>query len=341
MIFGGSLYLQTFDLEYLKKIEGSKITSLFTSLHVPEDDFDQVKLEKMLEFSKNSNINLMVDVSPVTLEKLNVKDILELKKYNIKQIRLDYGFDDVSYVKTLSESFEVVLNASIVKEDYIKKMKDCGIDFNKIKALHNFYPKINSALDAEKFLKINKMIKENNIEVYAFVAGDELLRYPTFEGLVTLEKHRGVNPYIATLDLMKNFNVDGVFYGDGTLSKSSLELITKFMNEPETIHLKATLEKDYEHLYGEKIQIRLDSNNRCIRLNTRDSKPVIQKNVLLRNKLSINITNSCYHRYANEIEIAGCDLGFDFRFNNIGYVNQSQAMAVEFLSDFRYIVFEK
>lgn len=340
MILGASLYLNTYDKEYLLKLEQKGYKYIFTSLHIPEDDFKEDVISEILDFSKRSNISLMVDVSPETLKKLNVLDILELKGYNISTIRLDYGFDDVEYVKVLSESFEIVLNASVLKASYIKSLVDVGVDVTRIKALHNFYPKVNTGLDEEKFSRLNDMLTGFGIEVFGFVAGDAVLRYPTYEGLVTLEKHRGMCPYVAAVELYRKYQVSGVFVGDGVMSDVLLDRL-QTLSDNNTIEIKCSLFKEYEYLYDNPVRKRVDSNSRVSRLLTRSGEAIEQANCLVRERGNIAITNGLYGRYAGEVEVSNSSLGFDSRFNTIGYVLPSDLGLLDMLDHYDTIIFRR
>ena len=79
-------------------------------------------------------------------------------------------------------------------------------------AIHNFYPRKDTGLDREFFNERNKILKENNIKIAAFITGDELLRGPVYEGLPTLEDCRNKLPYIQYLSIRKE--VDLVVVGE-------------------------------------------------------------------------------------------------------------------------------
>ncbi|MGL4589890.1 MAG: MupG family TIM beta-alpha barrel fold protein [Mycoplasmatales bacterium] len=341
MIIGVSLYINSIDETYLKMLKESSVNSIFTSLHIPEEKFEQEKLKKILEFGKKNQLPLMVDISPFTMEKLQITDLKQLKNLGIKQIRLDFGFDDALLVKELCETFKVTLNPSTVTHAYIEELQKIGANFSNVEVLHNFYLKINSGLDEQMFIETNQYFKSQGVKVSAFVNGDQVLRYPTFEGLVTLEQHRGVDPYAAAVELVKKYRVDGVYIGDGMISAERFKYFTKLDQIDEVLYVRATLYDEYQELYNQPIEIRADSNSRMVRLLTRKDNKIVQKNVFQRQCGNIAITNEHYLRYNHEIEIALTDLGYDHRFNTIGQIDQRDLLIIHNLKGTKKIVFIK
>lgn len=64
-----------------------------------------------------------------------------------------------------------------------------------------------------KFQK-NNLLKKEGLHTSAFVVGDLVKRFPIYEGLPTVERQRGMNPYIAAIELLHEAKVDNVFIGD-------------------------------------------------------------------------------------------------------------------------------
>lgn len=340
-MIGTSVYLSSFNYEELEKYARQGIKDVFTSLHIPEEEINSEQIQKLISTAQRHEMNLIVDVSPQTLKILEIESVVELVNYGIKSIRLDYGFDDLNYIKTLTEQFTIVLNASIINADYIKKLVNNGIQINKIKALHNFYPKINSGLDMKNFVVKNRELKNMGIEVYAFVAGDLEYRLPTFDGLVTLEKHRGISSYVAGIELLTMCYVDGVFIGDGRISEKNLKKLIAFDKDRSTVEIRTILDDKYVNMYDKEYKKRKDSNSRVIRLLTRAEEDVPQYNCLKRYRGAISVTNNNYGRYKNEIELCNTDLGFDNRFNVMGYLYQEDYEILEMLENIETIIFRR
>ena len=75
-MLGISVYFQDLDLDYLEKAKECGAEYVFTSLHIPEEDYSDLeeKLPLFLKTCHNLGLKVVPDVSPVTFEKLQIKD---------------------------------------------------------------------------------------------------------------------------------------------------------------------------------------------------------------------------------------------------------------------------
>lgn len=296
---------------------------VFTSLHIAEEYNDDFKTNaiKMLKELKRLNLKIMVDISPRALKMLEVKSIREFsERFGISIIRFDFGFSDDEIIEA-SEYVEVAINASTNDFKLADKIKSMG---REVYAVHNFYPRVETGLDQAFFKERNKILKAHDIKVLAFIPGDERLRGPMYEGLPTLEIHRNIHPYVAYLDLVKNFDVDGVMVGDPKLSRDIIESIALYERD-HVIEVASKIDDDYSALYNMTFTIRSDSpSNLCRLKESREyatfGKTIKPKNTILRKKSSITIDNEKYLRYSGEIQITKEDFKADERVNVIGEI---------------------
>ncbi|WP_035143227.1 MupG family TIM beta-alpha barrel fold protein, partial [Schnuerera ultunensis] len=95
-------------LEYMEKAYNLGITLLFTSAHIPEvkESFTR-DFETVLSLSTKLGYTTIVDISK------GYYDQLELNKYKIDYIRLDYGFtiEEAAYM-TQKYAFGISINAT-------------------------------------------------------------------------------------------------------------------------------------------------------------------------------------------------------------------------------------
>ncbi|MEG0452085.1 MAG: MupG family TIM beta-alpha barrel fold protein [Coprobacillus sp.] len=322
MMIGVSLYFQDINLDYLSNVIDCGVTHVFTSLQVIEEEYGDVsqKIQTVLEFCKDKNIILIPDIAPRTLEKLKIKNIEEIKELGLHAIRIDGGYGTVEEVKKLTNLFEVYLNASDVQPSFIKELNDAGCDMSKISVMHNFYPRLYTGLEKEHMISINKEFKKNNVRVGAFVQGDVKLRGPVFEGLPTLESHRGVNPYVACVELLDCY-VDDVYIGDNEASVEAIQMMLDYQKD-NVLTLKAVLDKEYEDLYNKDIPIRRDITEHIVRLSYGRGvyNDVLQRKTLKRCIGDITIDNNLSGRYVGEINICKKNLNSDGKVNIVGHV---------------------
>ncbi|MFV0379836.1 MAG: MupG family TIM beta-alpha barrel fold protein [Anaerorhabdus sp.] len=322
-MLGVSVYFKDMDLNYLKEASKYNVKYVFTSLHIPEDNPDDIerKLPSLIDMCNDLNIYLVSDISPFTFKNLKIanKDFKSLKGKGIKAIRLDYGIDDPEVVVKLQKDFKIFLNASVVDADYLLKCKDKGLNLDDIVLMHNFYPHRDTGLEEVYFHDKNKEFLSLNLKIQAFVCGDDLMRYPLYEGLPTLESHRGINPFVAAIELNKKFLISEIFIGDSRAKIETIKFINDFL-ENNIINIKVNFESEYFELYDRVFDLRGDYGS-LIRLKKDRVCNVEIKHNTIRYKGSITMDNLLYGRYSGEISICKKELASDSRVNVIGYIH--------------------
>jgi len=330
-MLGASLYLGEDlerNLEYIDFLNEKGVKSLFTSLHIPEENPEQLldKLLAVTEKTQGYQMNITADISSDTFQMFGVKKdqiknfVAQLK---LTHLRIDYGLT-YEELKLLSEDFGLVINASTVDEELCQKLEASGFSLEEIIACHNFYPRENTGLSKEFLKEKNAFLKEKGFIIAAFIPGDEKKRGPIFEGLPTLEDHRYTNLLESYLDLTKNFYVDQVFIGDGSVSDVSLEQLLKYQNE-EVISLNVdTAEGQLPDNFYFVHQNRKDCAQDVIR--AEDSRSHLKEqlieplNTVDRPRGSITLDNRLYGRYSGELQVSRVDLKQDDRVNVLGRV---------------------
>lgn len=324
--FGLSIYISTFDKQkdMLERFSGSGYY-VFTSFHMQEefnnmDDYC-IRARELCKWLKTRSFKIIGDVSTKTLEFFKYGSIIEFAKdFELDILRLDYGFSEEE-ILSISKEFPISFNPSTEDEILAKRILDSGVE---VFALHNFYPRPETGLDKEVFKVINQKLKDIGIKTLAFIVGDELKRGPIFEGLPTLEDHRNIPPYVAFLDLLKNYDVDGIFVGDVKISETQSELIVDYM-EDGIVNIPVEFSPNYEYLYNQVFTIRADSPYAMMRLQESreyscDGEKTVPFNCLSREIGSITMDNIGYKRYSGEIQILRRLLPQDNRVNVIGKV---------------------
>lgn len=326
---GISLYLQSGsqkNKEILEKGIKSNISYVFTSLNIPEKSDVDVKAEllELLNLCNQHNILLFADVGPQALKNIGVQSYKELSALGLKAIRLDDGFD-YEEMKELSEMMHLIINAStFTQKDYDELIK-LDMNFDKIIACHNYYPKPYTGLD-EVFIKdLNQQYANWNIKTMMFVCGDEK-RAPLFEGLPTVEDHRTTDFLTSVLECRYDLNSDIVMIGDININDEHWKEFNYF--HEGVIPIRCSLEAMYKNYYDKRFHDRRDSSPYLIRIVESRRKPYKQNDIVMDNCIdrkagSICISNQEYGRYCGEVEITRVDLPQDHRVNVIGKVGFS------------------
>lgn len=334
-MLGISVYLSEYDPEYIEQAAKVGCKIVFTSLQIPEEKTNTVKrnLQYLIKKCNELQLDMMVDISPVIFEKLGIKenDYDALSKLGIKTVRLDSGFNDFNLIKELQRHFIVVLNASLADEDYIHRAKEAGIDFSKINLTYNYYPHTDTGLSWNTFKEQNRKLSKQGLITQAFIPGDVEKRFPLYEGLPTVEEQRGMNPYVAGMQLIKEAKVNNVIVGDPKVSISTLKALKLYQDEG-IVTLHCNLVKSTEHLYGRTIEIRKDEPSNLIRLGLPRKEDIPQVNALNRNRGTIIMQNKFAKRYSGEVYVIKHDLPFEARSNVIGYISLKELPLLDLIT---------
>lgn len=338
--FGISLYLSTGyekNKEIIAKAREAKISYAFTSLHIPEESVNNYvqEAEKLLALCKSSSIFLIVDIGPRTLEKLGYASFADLKQTSISHLRVDYGFT-YQQIMDLSKNFNIVFNASTLREQDLRELQRLNADFTRFSACHNFYPKPLTGLSLEKTRSMNDNLRRLGMTTMAFAAGDKELRGPLHMGLPTVETSRSTGVLLSMLQLMKDCHTDICLVGDIDISDEAWRGV-KELSEGY-VSLKAEIDPEYRFIMDEIHHDRPDSSEYVIR--SQESRAYASQGKLFpaqsvkpRGRGSISVGNEGYLRYSGELEIARRDLEPEPKVNIVGQVDEGSMQYLDYITD--------
>lgn len=337
-MLGISVYFKDFDEDYVTSAVRAGVKAIFTSLQIPEDDFSRFreKLSFLLKLSKENDVLFVPDISPESFKKLSIleNDFRALKEMGFQAVRLDYGFEDFNSLKNIQKDFQLFINASTVSSSFLKSAESAGIDISKIHASHNFYPKVDTGLSIDYFDAINQKYIENNVDIMAFVNGDKLMRFPFFNGLPTIEAHRGMNPYVASVELTKH-HVKDVVIGDSQAKISTLQMISDYLRT-HILKIPVLFEPGHEELINKVLQLRRDESENIVRIISERSEIPIRK-IGLRNKGTITQDNILSGRYSGELQVIKKRLSFSADSNVVGTIHPDYLPLIDLISGHREI----
>ncbi|MBM7703928.1 DUF871 domain-containing protein [Metabacillus iocasae] len=334
-MLGISLYLgqQSHDeLEaYIKKMFSAGCRTIFTSLHIPEDDpaLYVSELKKLGEVATRIGMDIIADLSPSSWHHLGLQmeQASELRAWGVTGLRVDYGFTPTQ-IANLSKQMKVALNASTIDERFLTELTNAGLHIHRVEAWHNFYPRPETGLDDQWFEKRNKWLQSQGLTVVAFVPGDEKLRGPLHKGLPTIERHRHQSVFSAYLEMTNELHVDKVCIGDPGIKEDTLKQFTYYQDDVIFVRCNhIDLTKEESKLLKMNHRNRMDPARDVIRSETSrfyaqkgriDIKP---RPILPRPKGAITIDNNHYGRYVGELQVVLRDLPPDAKVNVIGYVS--------------------
>lgn len=344
-MIGISVYLakdkEEFNKKWIEKAAKNGFSSIFTSLHIPEDDPTAYKelLVNLGANAKENNMHLFADISPDSFRHLdlNTRDVKQLLAWGVTGLRVDYGFGAEAIVN-LSKQIKVSLNASTLTKSFLQELIDLGLNTQNTEAAHNFYPRPETGLDRDYLIQKNKLLKSFKIGTSAFVPGDGEKRQPLFQGLPTLENHRHESPVNAYCDLAENCAVDSVYIGDPSLNEETLASFSLLGEGIIPIRYQGERVSEFTDFFSYLNGInsnRPDPARDVIRVEGSrvefHRSNLCSRNTIKRSKGAITIDNEKYGRYAGEIHIALKELQEDPKVNVIGHVIEEDLQLLDYI----------
>lgn len=324
--------------EYISLAKSYGFTNVFTSLNLPEVNYDS-KLEQLKDlfaYIQKLGMELTVDVSPSAFRLLGAtsKNLIPFKDLCIDCLRLDYGFSyrDIAEMSQNNIDINIELNASTLQEEEIKKLMKSNVNIKKLRTCHNYYPKPFTAMCYKDFITKTEMIKGYGLEVGVFIPSQFNKRGPIYEGLPSIEEQRYVNSNLSARLLVHLGLADIIYFGDAYASYKELEAISKvdeevleigIVIEENALAIERTIVLDNIHTS------RKDSPQYAIRSEesrnyTSCAKEMSAHNNDTRTKYSVTIDNQLFKRYAGELMICMRDMPQDARVNIVGYIPKEE-----------------
>ena len=339
--------------ENLKLIELAAtcgIKRIFTSFNIPEINKENFKreLDIILNIAKNNDMEIISDVSPKTRELLDidVNDLKGVKNLGISTIRLDDGYnaEEIAKLSRNTENIGLQLNASAITQNFLNDLEKHNTNFNAIEALHNFYPRINTGLSEEFFANKNNLLKSYDIKVGAFISSEGKKRGPIFEGICTLEAHRGINSSLAMRHLAA-LGVDFIFISESLPFRYEIEELARLENNEVILKINMfTKNSAIKNLLSNKFTARPDESRDVIR--AKESRLLAKGNIDPENAVdrplgSITVDNALYKRYMGELQITKRDLPKDERVNVIAEIAKDELFMLKYVTPEKKFYFKE
>lgn len=343
-IYTGLNYSLRDNLNYIEKAKRIGYKSIFTSLHIPEADYEKAigEFKEMVELAHKLDMNVVADISPRTFEylKCDMNNLGKLKELGIYGIRVDFGFtpEEIAGFTKNPYGLKIEINASTVTKGFLDELEKYQPDFEKLQGCHNYYPRLNTGISVKSFLRKNEMLKKYGIELAAFIASNTNKRGPIFEGLPTLEIHRDLEAEIAAKHLFA-LGIDTVIFGDSIPSDEELMSVAGVPKDIIEFRINTLNPSDVERgiLFKDVHINRPDSAEDVIR--STDSRTVLKGNGVqphdnIERKMgSITVDNDRYLRYSGELQICKRELPGDERVNVVGEIIKEEKFLLEYIDD--------
>lgn len=343
-VFVGMNYTLEENKNYIVNAKKIGFGNIFTSLHIPETNYNKLinDFNEIVSLAGELGMNITADISPRAFAYLNadMNNLKVFKEMGIQAIRVDFGFTSKEIAEFTKNPYglKIEINASTTTQNFLNEFDKFKPEYTALKACHNYYPKPNTGISVNTFLKKNKMLKDRNIEISSFIPSLANKRGPIFEGLPTLEIHRKMKPAIAAKHLFA-LGSDNVIFGDGMPLVQELESVAAVDEDCIDLSIETfNPDKTERKILFEKVhKNRSDSAEDVIRSILRanlDKEDLIKPHdTSKREKGFITIDNKNYLRYCGELEICKKNLPADSRVNVVGKVKDDELFLLKYIDD--------
>ena len=315
---------------YLKEAASYGVTTVFTSLQLPEADSETLLRDfpKMTEYAHSLGMIVDADISKKTGEYygINHRDLKEIKKLGVDVARLDYGYsyEDMAKMTFNEEGLLIEMNATHVTEEKLQELVKYPLDKDRLRFCYNFYPLPYTGQRYNETKELNDLIHKYGFKVMGFIPATAHHRVGTGEGLPSIEKQRNQSTRI---NIQEGYlcGFDDICFGDDFASTEELQMLAKYKKGETVFRMKPIISGEVidwvannEHLpwrYNLDAIVRSWKGCGCP-LNVNDI-PATERP---RGTVTIIKSNGNHERYHGEIVISKIDLPKDENYATIGHI---------------------
>ncbi len=342
------------NIALMEQASAAGLKRLFTSLQIPESDPEQLQhdLRRLLAAARKLDFEIISDVSPTTLQLLDMKEFnpLSFRLLGITTLRLDNGFSPADIARlTHTHGLKIQLNASTLTPSSLAAIMEAKADPQHLDAMHNFYPRRGTGLSQELIARRNLILHRLGIRVGAFVPSQHHHRGPLSEGLPTLEEHRDMPVGLAARHLVA-LGIDSVFIGDSLPGSDEIQALASVSEQPGEVCLNARLLTDDEtarsllqHTFTSRIDaardvVRAQESRRLLREAGKHIAPDNRPRTM-RPTGAITIDSSAYGRYEGELQIIRVPQPAEPRTNIVAMIDEDEINLIQYITPGRKFSF--
>ncbi len=342
------------DIQYLEIAHEYGFSRVFTNLlQLTEENKSTLlpTIEKTIQYAKNLNFEIFIDVAPRTFKVLDIEptDLTFFNELGVDGIRLDEGVGakETSDMTYNPYGIMIELNMSVMNH-YLDNVMDFEPNRACLVGCHNFYPHRYAGISESFFLEGSQKFKKYGLRTAAFVSSEiaEFGPWPITEGLPTLEEHRGLPISTQAQYLWVTGLIDDVIISNCYPSREELKMVSNLKDEPITFDAKlfddiTDLERkivtEEAHFYrGDVSDYMIRSTQSRVKYKS-ESFPVHHTIAIKRGDILID--NEAYGQYKGELQIALKPMINTGQVNVIGRIAPHDLQLLNYLKPWAFFKF--
>lgn len=333
------------DVAYMELAAKYGFKRIFTCLLSVDKPKEYILKEfgRFMDKAHELGFEVSVDTAPYVFKHLGAtpSDLSVFHDLKVDIIRLDGHFDDYLDKLITRNPYGIKIEFNASSDANIDGLIKHGADAHNMIVCHNFYPQKYSGLGWDTFVNFNKKWKKLGLHTAAFVSSNAKNTYgpwPVYDGLPTLEMHRGLPIDVQVRHLLACETIDDILIGNAIADESELKALSEVDLTKTTIGIQLVdditdLEKHI--LFGMEHAGRVDHSDYFIRSsfpraefkNKKIPHRIVKKEKFQRGDVVVVNDNLSYYR--GECEIVLKDLENDGQRNLVGKIPENEMIILD------------
>ncbi len=224
--------------EYLRLASKYGVTKVFSSMFSVEGTNEEILdyFRDLIECAHENGMAVSLDVNHSFIRQLgaSAQDLKLFHEIGCDILRMDIPYGDDNDLDLCNNPYRIGIefNASFGAMDHMKDLVNKGVDPKNVTMCHNFYPQRYTGMKWQKFLNINRSIREaGDFRIAAFIASHNQNTHGVWDakdGLPTVERMRDMSVDLAAR-VMKACDVDEVLIGNAYASEAEFRALQEVM----------------------------------------------------------------------------------------------------------------
>lgn len=231
--------------DYFELASKYGVTRVFSSMFSVEGSKEEVLdyFRKLIEEAHKNHLKVSLDVNPMCFKKMGATpdDLSVFADIHVDILRMDMSFGVEGDVKLIQNPYGITIEFNAISAENIKKLIAQGAEAEKFLVCHNFYPQRYTGMKWNKFLKVNREIKEvaKDLRIGAFIsscAKDTHGVWDAVYGLPTVERLRMLPIDLQARMLLASGDVDDILIGNAYATEEEFKALQEVLAESSRLN---------------------------------------------------------------------------------------------------------
>ena len=332
---------------YMRRAGELGFKRVFTCfLSVTESKEDLVRnFSEFCQVAHEAGLTVSADTNPEVFKHIGATpyDLSIFHEIGLDIIRLDGHFGSAEDAAITRNPYGIKIEYNASGMIAFDNLIECGADEENMCFCSNFFPQRHTGMGMERYIELTSRYKKGGFRVASFVSSNAQNTFgpwPVYEGLPTLEMHRGLPidlqaRHLLAMNLCQDIMIGNCYADDEELVTLSNMDMTKITVRVEPVADITDTEK--EILYWDKHNQRGDCNENIIRSSfprivfKGKSIPPRTDKGFIAHRGDVLIVNDNLEHYRGELWIVCHDIEVSNEYNVVGHVSSQEQILLDWI----------